>query len=290
MQEFVEPRRPVNDPIVSMGDQNGIIMVESNPRAYNSQQEVAGGKKKNKKKKSKAESVENQSQSSNAQQQQSAERMVTLKNPMFYNNPSEPMNTMMRNLQTPPFVSPMAEPPAASIIRNENGMYTIRNPTFQNAFPATSPSNTNATRPPVEPVARQFPTNKFTHFEGDVQPSDNSQPKCSSVIGSEMKNVLQRRKEQEFAANMDPYHQYGMRTQNSYSHFGGPGVNFNNNGTNCDDTYMGNSTPNAFQTFPHSMAGNYEDLRLQPGQMLNSEVNSKKDVRETLLYILFLNS
>lgn len=278
MQEFVEPRRPMNDPIGSMGDQNGIIMVESNPRAYNTQQaqqEVTVGKKKKKKQKQKAEATDSQPQMNNTHQQ-SAERMVTLKNPMFYNNPSEPMNTMMRNLQTPPFVSPMAEPPAASIIRNENGMYTIRNPTFQNAFSAPSPSNTSAPRQPVEPIARQFAPNKFAPYEGDVQPSDDSQPKCSSVIGSEMKNVLQRRKEQEFAANMDPYHQYGMRNQSSYSHFGGPGVNFNNNGTNCDDTYMSNSTANAFQPFPHSMAGNYDDLRLQPGQMLNSEVRKWK--------------
>lgn len=283
MQDFAEPRRPTNDPIMSMEDQNGIIMVESNPRAYNTQQaptqpEVTVGKKKNKKKKQKAEAPEEQTNHTN---QQSAERMVTLKNPMFYNNPSEPMTTMMRNIQTPPFVSPMAEPPPASIIRNENGMYTIRNPTFQTAFSAPSPSNSSAQHHPVEPIARQSAPNKFTPYERDVQPSDDSQPKCSSVIGSEMKNVLQRRKEQEFAANIDPYHQYGMRNQSSYSHFGGPGVNFNNNGTNCDDNYT--SKANAFQSFPHSMAGTYDDLRLQPGQMLNSEVRKKLLVQSEFL-------
>lgn len=218
-------------------EQNGIIMVESAPLAEVSVP-VTAGKKKNKKKKAKQE--ENVQQ----QQQTQPDRMVTLKNPMFFNNPSEPMNSMMRNLQTPPFVSPLAaEPQNASIIRNENGMYTIRNPSFQNAF---------VPRPPVEPIAR--PTQFAAAFDAETQ------PKCSSVIGSEMKNVLQRRKEQEFAAM-----QFGMRQPAGYSHFGGPGMNFNNNGTNCDDGF-GSAGNGGFPAY-------YDDLRLQPGQMLNSEVS-----------------
>lgn len=258
------------------GQSNGIIMVESNPHAQNSKAgagpEIAVGKKKNKKKKAKAESTE----SSAANQQQ--ERMVTLKNPMFYNQ-SEPMNSMMRNLQTPPFVSPMAEPQSASIVRNENGMYTIRNPSFQTAFGGAGSSGgapAFVPRPQVEAVGRPYPVNQFSSsFENETPQAETSQPKCSSVIGSEMKNVLQRRKEQEFAANMDPYSQYGMRQPvSSYSHFGGSGVNFNNNGTNCDDSFLmsQSSGTNSFQ-YPPSMMSNYDDLRLQPGQMLNSEVS-----------------
>lgn len=251
-------------------------MVESNPHAMKSQANVrtenVAGKKKNKKKKSKSEAVENSSQVN--QEQASPDRIVTIKNPMFYNNASEPMNSMMRNLQTPPFVSPLAEPPVASIIRNENGMYTIRNPSFQGAFGGT-PAQAFSPRPQVEPqvVGNQFSQSQFSSFDGEVTPNANSVPKCSSVIGSEMKNVLQRRKEQEFAATIDPYHQFGMRPQSStYSHFGGSGVNFSNNGTISDDNFMPQTSSSAFQPYSSSLITNYDDLRLQPGKMLNSEV------------------
>lgn len=246
---------------MTQGDPNGIIMVESNPHA-----ETVVGKKKNKKKKSKTDGADNAQGATNSNQ---ADRIVTLKNPMFFNkNPTEPMNSMMRNLQTPPFVSPMApEPTTASIVRNDNGMYTIRNPSFQGSFGGGSQ------RPPAEPVGRQFAPNSFGAFEAETQPIEDPQPKCSSVIGSEMKNVLQRRKEQEFAANIDPYNQYGMRTPAAYSHFGGSGVNFNNNGTNCDDRFLQQPSPSGFQQYQASMMHTYEDLRLTPGQMLNSEVN-----------------
>lgn len=283
MQDYSAPQtRMAADDQMTMGESNGIIMVESNPHAIHTSQanapsDGAGGKKKNKKKKGKSDGSENSAAAQ--QQQQQAERMVTLKNPMFFNNPTEPMNSMMRNLQpTPPFVAPMAaEPHTASIVRNENGMYTIRNPSFQNAFGGNSSAPTQfVPRPQMEPatMSRPFAQGQFAApFESDAPSTESSQPKCSSVIGSEMKNVLQRRKEQEFAANLDPYQQYGMRPQNTYSHFGGPGMNFNNNGINCDDNFN-QSSASGFQSYP----SNYDDLRLQPGQMLNSEV-IKRELR-----------
>lgn len=269
---------PRQDEQMTMGESNGIIMVESNPRAFNSSQSSTatdGGKKKNKKKKAKAEASDN-AQQQQQHQQANVDRMVTLKNPMFFNNPTEPVNPMMRN-STPPFVSPMAtEPSSASIIRQENGMYTIRNPSFQNAFGASNPSAPFVPRPQMEAIGRPFAPSQFnSSFENEgPPPTEASQPKCSSVIGSEMKNVLQRRKEQEFAATMDPYQQYGMRPNAAYSHFGGPGMNFNNNGTHCDDSFMQQSSSGGFPSYPSQMMSNYDDLRLQPGQMLNSEVIS----------------
>lgn len=273
MQEYAASSR-LSDHMIPHGDPNGIIMVESNPLAYKTQtnapSEPAGGKKKNKRKKGKSDATAETSQAN--QQQTPTDRIVTIKNPMFYNPTSEPMNAMMRNLQTPPFVSPMAvEPPPASIIRNENGMYTIRNPTFQSAFSGSSSVPPFAPRPQMEPIGSQLSQSQFApSFDGDAAPHGSS--KCSSVIGSEMKNVLQRRKEQEeYAANIDPYHQYGMRPQAlSYSHFGG--VNFSNNGIISDDNFMPQNSSNAYQSFPSSLISNFDDLRLQPGQMLNSEV------------------
>jgi hypothetical protein len=277
-------------------DPNGIIMVESNPHAAAAQKQQhqmqhqqpnemnSNAKKKNKKKKSKGDGNDGSSNKLNQQQSNGGERMVTLKNPMFFNNNnsttsnnnnnnsstnngnSETMMSMMRNLQTPPFISPMNDPQQASIIKNENGMYTIRNPAFQNAFGAAGTSSSSNSGP----IDSNTSSNRssFMPFESDSH-GEQSQPKCSSVIGSEMKNVLQRRKEQEFA-HLDPY-QYSMRSSSSqYSHFGGSGVNFNqNNAASCDENYM--HRPNNYQSYP-SQSINYDDLRLQPGKMLNSEV------------------
>lgn len=232
---------------------------------------------------------------------------MTIKNPMFHNNGNNTsasgqnsdsmMSSMMRNLQTPPFVSPMDQAAAAqhaSIIRNENGMYTIRNPAFQsmfsgggggggNASSSASPGNgsygngmmpssngsafmpsnsSNFMSPP--PVASNMGNSSSFGFEPDYNNQQNAEmPKCSSVIGSEMKNVLQRRKEQEFI----DWNQ-GMRSQ--YSHFGGMAFN----GNSHDEGFGRPARPSSsgsgcYNSYP---SPSYDDLRLQPGKMLNSEV------------------
>lgn len=232
-----------------VGNPGDLFMVESAPHA----ESVATNKKKNKKKKNKTD--ENQTNHTNT-----TERIVTLKNPMFYNNNSEPINSMMRNLQTPPYVQPMGEPQQsqASIVKNENGMYTIRNPTFhQSGFGPGNPNSSSSSFGPKQPSANDnYP---FYDPQGDNPQST----KCNSVIGSEMKNMLQRKKEQEFAS-MDPYYQqHGMQHQNiqqpsSYQHFGNS--NFDRNSMECEN-YDNGSYPII----------NLEDLR--SGQMLNSEVS-----------------
>jgi hypothetical protein len=200
---------------------------------------------------------------------------------MFYNNNnnnnasngnSETMMSMMRNLQTPPFVSPMDQPPQptqASIIKNENGMYTIRNPAFSGGFggaaptpPAPAPSSygnglmgssflTHSNYMPSNPSSSMMGSSNSSYpYESEFNQPNAEIPKCNSVIGSEMKNVLQRRKEQEY---MD-WNQQGMRSQ--YSHFGG--MNFNGD---------------EYPSYPSPTMSNYDDLRLQPGKMLNSEVS-----------------
>jgi hypothetical protein len=319
---------PVDEHMIysqSSRDPNGIIMVESNPHEAQKQQqqqlvqrvqtnENSTGKKKNKKKKNKSDSNDMAGRTSEPIHQH-GDRMVTLKNPMFFNNNnngsnsssinnnnsnnnnnnnnnsssnsinnngcnntgtnnnnSETMLSMMRNLQTPPFVSPMLDAQQASIIKNENGMYTIRNPAFQN-FSGYGNGGSSTYMPSTstqEPSNRPYVQSNFS-YDNDVQVEQQQQPKCSSVIGSEMKNVLQRRKEQEYGAQLDAY---GMRsrgnpTMTGYSHFGGGGVNFNPNGTpiGCDESFVQNNYA------PYN-ASNYDDLRLQPGKMLNSEVNS----------------
>lgn len=335
MQDYSQqPRMDEQHMMFAQGrDPNGIIMVESNPHATQKQQqqqqqptENSNSKKNKKKKKSKGDGNDAVNASNKLNQQSNGrDRMVTLKNPMFFNsgvaggnissnnnannnnnvannnhnnsNNSETMISMMRNLQTPPFVSPMIDPQQASIIKNENGMYTIRNPAFQNSFGSAAP--TTVTAPPpisssaaassssygngignsaayvthsaVDSVNRPYmPTNSSFSFDSEQQ------PKCNSVIGSEMRNVLtQRRKEQEFSLDSPFPYAGGIRssTTSQYSHFGGGGVNFAppNANANCDENFLPRAT-NYQPNYPAQII-NYEDLRLQPGKMLNSEVS-----------------
>lgn len=209
---------------------------------------------------------------------------MTLKNPMFYNNNnntpnnnasnSETMMSMMRNLQTPPFVSPMDQPPQpqqASIIKNENGMYTIRNPAFS-AFGSTPSGSGSAygnglmgssfvTHSNYAPSNNNTMGNSSSYpYESEFNQPNIETPKCNSVIGSEMKTVLQRRKEQEYMAQ--------------YSHFGG--MNFNGASTDEFASVPPRSSSRGsgcYPSYPSPTMSNYDDLRLQPGKMLNSEVS-----------------
>lgn len=321
--------------ITQSKDPNGVIMVESAPYANNPH--LNKNKNKKKKKANKAEAAAGESKQEQQQQQQQqhqqqqqqrpqnsapgTERMVTLRNPMFGQSGPEQQATMtpiMRNSQpTPPFTLP--EPQTASIFKNENGMYTIRNPAFQNAFfspPTPTPAvsinpapynrmNTNSYAPfgessinhnlgtssPVAPSTSTF-NPAPTPSASSTSPS-STQPKCNSAIGSEMKNVLQRRKEQEFQAGLENNFKYGAvgtpprsHSEQGYSHFGDKNtvnsgnymMNFNNSGT-CeqnDNVFMSQPGPN-FHPQSYPLIPNYDDLRLQPGQHLNSEVSNYKN-------------
>lgn len=321
--------------ITQSKDPNGVIMVESAPYANNPHLNKNKNKKKKKANKAEAaagESKQDQHQNQQQQQQQhqqqqqqrqqnsapGAERMVTLRNPMFGQSGPEQQATMtpiMRNSQpTPPFTLP--EPQTASIFKNENGMYTIRNPAFQNAFfspPTPTPAvsinpapynrmNTNSYAPfgessmnhnlgtssPVNPSTSTF--NPAPTPPASSSSVSSTQPKCNSAIGSEMKNVLQRRKEQEFQAGLENNFKYGAvgtpprsHSEQGYSHFGDKNIvnsgnymmNFNNSG-GCeqnDNVFMSQPGPN-FHQQSYPLIPNYDDLRLQPGQHLNSEVSS----------------
>lgn len=215
--------------------------------------EAAGNKKKSKKKRNKADENTSNVNSTN-------DRIVTLKNPMFFNNQAnnnpEPINSMMRNLQTPPFVLPAGDQNAASIVRNENGMYTIRNPSFQSAFGGNPNSSFGM---------KVNDNSQFYEPQNDNLPST----KCSSVIGSEMK---QRKKEQEYAS-MDSY--YGQQQQqhnsmqqprihqpSSYHQFGNSSCYDHRNTMECENYDSG--------TYPII---NLEDLRSGQNLQLNSEVS-----------------
>lgn len=287
-------------------------MMESSPYA---QALISGDQKpksKKSKKKKKKEGEEHtfappRSQSGPAQK----EDMVTLKNPMFFNNytGNDPTVTSGYNtgaMSAPPTLRPDQH---AAIIKKENGMYTIRNPAFQSAFynggnsptgpppgiPTPSYNATSSPGPIGPPQSsqsvhqmdrRSYEGNNFSQSTpfaaGESSQSFGAPSKPYSAIGSEMKTVLQR-KAAMFPNGMNkqmdemPFGVTGMGDQ--YSHFGGIGPqsqagSFNTFGLgNSFSPQEGSSFQNGhYQGQQHK----YEDLKflqnLQPGQHLNSEV------------------
>lgn len=257
-------------------------------------------KKNKKKKKKEGEEVTfapPRSQSGSTQK----EDMVTLKNPMFFNNYSGNDPTVTSGysssngaMSTPPNLRPDQH---AAIIKNENGMYTIRNPAFQGAFQnggsgISTPSFSAPLPAPIGPpqssqnLNRSYEGNNFSQSTPFASAESNTSCEAPSTpysaIGSEMKDVLQRKAAMYpngFNKHMDgmPFSVTGLGEQ--YSHFGGIGPqsqagSYNNFGLSNTFTQQESSS---FQNGHYQgQQHKYEDpiflQNLIPGQKLNAEV------------------
>ncbi|XP_073814410.1 uncharacterized protein [Musca autumnalis] len=151
-------------PTAALDPQSGIIMVEANPPKSNTTIQstniascttTTGGKQsKNKKRRNKSKASNNNSScplansAGNAKNQESSggtnvaqPKMITLRNPMFHGGPAGAPATILpqaglmqgRPLDTYPVAAPLPVDQPAAIIKNENGMYTIRNPALHQA-------------------------------------------------------------------------------------------------------------------------------------------------------------
>lgn len=209
-------------------DQSGIIMVDA-MGAKQSQYSAAtapsvlGDKmSKNKKKKNKKKSTVGISSSSNIQPQTNpaAPQMVTLKNPMFHgqfaqnpttNNFSQSqVQGHMKNNGGGVAAASAGEQPA-KIIKNDNGMFTIRR-----SGPELGMNYQSSTNGPVMNSAvpnyshftpKYYPTpsnsDSYSHFgtnyyNGQTEESDYRPTRCISAIGSEVKSAQQQKKSQEW--------------------------------------------------------------------------------------------
>lgn len=130
-----------------------------------------------------------------------APQMVTLRNPLF--------NSMPETTRKQPAVSrpPMAYDQPAAIIKNENGMFTIRNPALHQALSQGQVNNLphynaycNANSPLNGVSAGLHPQlydpGEFYH-PGSVDADCESGRKCASVIGSEIKTAHQIKQAQQ---------------------------------------------------------------------------------------------
>ncbi|XP_023294195.2 uncharacterized protein LOC111677329 [Lucilia cuprina] len=141
--------------------QSGIIMVEANPPKTQSnnrnntmpQTNVANSncnskQSKNKKRRNKSKATNNNgscsmasSVNSNQSENSGQPKMITLRNPMFHGGPTAAAAAMIhppvllpgRPADGFPMPAPLPVDQPAAIIKNENGMYTIRNPALHQA-------------------------------------------------------------------------------------------------------------------------------------------------------------
>ncbi|TMW48862.1 hypothetical protein DOY81_006056 [Sarcophaga bullata] len=141
--------------------QSGIIMVEANPpknsnvsnkKVTQSTGACNGKQSKNKKRrnKSKAKNLAscptiNSGNNENSKQEvnmgNGQPKMITLRNPMFHNGPTTAPTALLqpqvilpgRPVDGFPIPTPLPVDQPAAIIKNENGMYTIRNPALHQA-------------------------------------------------------------------------------------------------------------------------------------------------------------
>ncbi|XP_075147216.1 uncharacterized protein LOC142221381 isoform X2 [Haematobia irritans] len=216
----------------ALDSQSGIIMVEANPPKTSSSTGTACTKQsKNKKRrnKSKANNIGGQFSLANTGHQSTNQenncsgnsaappKMITLRNPMFHGGPTTTPTTPIvkqsglmqgRPVETYPIAAPLPVDQPAAIIKNENGMYTIRNPALHQAvtsglvlggyrqfgnanFYTPQEAAAEAARATLQQQSQHSEINKntsatsFSYFSNDIPSSHNNiSISCTSVAGN----------------------------------------------------------------------------------------------------------
>ncbi|XP_055678177.1 uncharacterized protein LOC129786938 isoform X2 [Lutzomyia longipalpis] len=220
-QQHVEPPRPPPHMLMANAmngavpcgmapDGSGLIMVDpmSNIRRAAPQPPAAAaaaaaaeepakkGKKKNKRRgKGAKEELPNSRNRRDSDAQKQTSKIITLRNPMFH-----AVTDAIRHQSVP--LRPQSLPgmtgdPPAAIIKNENGMFTIRNPALHQALSSGVGTNFRQYSPNVYGGGCPTDTQEnFSYFSDGMTAACNGTPaattKCNSAIGSEMRNVQQK--------------------------------------------------------------------------------------------------
>lgn len=198
-------------------DPSGIIMVDAmgvkqQQNQYSSNAPTMPDDKmaKNKKKKNKKKSIAATATNTQQPQNPTGPQMVTLKNPMFHGQFAQNVPSSFAPAPGLPNKNiSMGEQPA-KIIKNDNGMFTIRRSgpelgmNYQNSGPI-NPSVPNYTpfAPKYYPTPSVPETNYLNYgsnyYNGQSEDSEYSRPgRCISAIGSEIKNAQQQKKSKEW--------------------------------------------------------------------------------------------
>ncbi|XP_058813321.1 uncharacterized protein LOC131677496 [Topomyia yanbarensis] len=223
----------VNPMVVQPGPgQDAVIMVDTNKlkgsSTGESEKKPSKRNKRKNKNKNKHDSLKDGHSKGDGHKNQKGNNFVTLRNPMFQGPPSR---APASHEQTGARSSHNYEQPA-TIFKNDNGMFTIRNPALHQALAGSTPPSTTGFRPfntnylvengiyppqiasgttnattanylqQQQQQQQQHAANLLADGPSGVNPGSFSaavEPprKCSSVIGSEMKNAQKQKQQQQ---------------------------------------------------------------------------------------------
>ncbi|XP_055588217.1 uncharacterized protein LOC129740536 [Uranotaenia lowii] len=289
------------------GAQDAVIMVDTNKLQGSNEGDKKSGKKKNRKNKSKNKSdssnkdgagIPNHHQKSGERnvknQKSNGNKIVTLRNPMFQGAPSSrvPSNDPSNSGNSGP--NNGFDPQQATIFKNDNGMYTIRNPALHQALSGAAPASNSGFRPfntnyllengllppggtatvtAVNYLQQQQQAKEYNALLNDGPSSINSKPfsatvepprKCNSAIGSEMKKQKQQ-------SHHNPWHQMngGGTSGNGTSHAG-------NDPFNSLGSSQRSYSP--FESLQYGLSGNQEYIGDQGSPAGYFPINSPSTV------------
>lgn len=200
---------------------NGIIMVDTmklQPSRLNTNATTNAESSETTNSNSKKNRKNQRNKNKTKETTQAPPQLVTLRNPMFQPNgiPAPPSNVTFTPTSLPPNIPlpPMNIDQPAAIIKNNNGMFTIRNPALHEAMIQQMPNPTasapgypvfprhlppppihNTTVPPPSnnnvPISRH--QDNYSFFSDHHQPEVTTQSKPpTQAIGSEIKQRLQQ--------------------------------------------------------------------------------------------------
>lgn len=212
-----------NPMMVPMGiaqDPNGFVMIDPlNTNAQLSKQQLLANAANAKLKRRKRKGRNKKSDETPADSTNQHPKLVTLRNPLFHAN-SEVLRQPMPGIGRPAPQIPVQIDQPAAIIKNENGMFTIRNPALHQAISngvLSSGIAGNRSYGPehnyIVPEPVQSDDTFFNHNSVQTNNGVPCAPKHTVAIGSEIKHAQQKKQQQKKQQQMLwPGNNTGLRT------------------------------------------------------------------------------
>lgn len=243
-------------------DPNGFVMIDpmnTNAQQLSKQQllaNAANAKLKRRKRKGRNKKSDEMPADSTSQHP----KLVTLRNPLFHANNEVIRQPIPAGINRPAAQIPVQIDQPAAIIKNDNGMFTIRNPALHQAISngvLSSGAPGNRSYGPEHNYIVPEPTPQDDTFfnQNSVQTNNGipCAPKHTTAIGSEVKHAQQKKQQQKKQQQMLwPGNNIGLRNATASATSDSPVFNNINNAKNQPSqafTQYDNQSPYGFNEF-----------------------------------------
>lgn len=241
-------------------DPNGFVMIDPmNTNTQLSKQQLLANAANAKLKRRKRKGRNKKSDEVPADATNQHPKLVTLRNPLFHAN-NEVLRQPMPAVSRPAAQIPVQIDQPAAIIKNDNGMFTIRNPALHQAMSngvLSSGAPGNRSYGPehnyIVPEPAQPEDTFFNHNSVQTNSSVPCGPKHTVAIGSEVKHAQQKKQQQKKQQQMLwPGNNIGLRNTTATGTSDSPVFNNINNLKNPPSqafTSYDNQSPFGFNEF-----------------------------------------